>query len=1089
MSKYAIGLDIGIASVGWAVVRLDGEDHPCGILGMGSRIFDAAEQPKTGESLAAPRRQARSARRRLRRHRHRNQRIRHLLVSSNVLSQTDLDTLFQGQLPDIYALRVESLDRLLCEKEFARLLIHLSQRRGFRSNRKNPSTDEDGLILSAVNENKRIMEEKGYRTAGEMLLKDPRFAASKRNKGGQYISTVSRSQTEQEVRLIFRAQRQYGNPHASEAMEEAYLDILLSQRSFDEGPGGNSPYGDSQIEKMVGKCTFHPELPRAAKATYSFEYFTLLEKINHIRIRYKGVSQPLTGAQRHALIELAHSVDNPDFARIRKALSLPEEARFNLVRYEAEDPAVYEKKTKLGCMRSYHQMRKALDKIKKGYITNVSIPERNAIATALTLYKTSAKIRDYLQNAGVPEILIEASESMGSFTKFGHLSTKACDAIIPHLEAGMNYSDACTAAGYQFRGHDGTDRSMLLHPKQEDYDSITSPVVRRAISQTVKVINAIIRKQGESPVFINVEVARELAKNFTERKKAEKDMLSNQAQNQRLMDRLRDEFGVKNPTGLDLVKMKLYEQQQGVCPYSQKPLSLPRLFEPNYAEVDHIIPYSISFDDSYKNKVLVLAGENRNKGNRLPMQYLQGQRRNDFIVWVRNNIKDYRKQRLLLKESFTKEDEEQFKERNLQDTKTASRFILNYLNDRLLFAPTDSGRKKRVTAVNGAVTDHMRKRWGIRKIRANGDLHHAVDAVVVACTTDALIQQVSRYARYKECRYTQSDLGSLFEDETTGEVLKVFPYPWPQFRKELEGWLSSNPARFLADQRLPLYAAGELTAPQSPLFVSRMPMRKVTGAAHKDTVKSPVLLDQGKTVVKRSLQDLKLKNGRIENYYAPESDRLLYDALVARLTQFGGDGKKAFAEPFHKPKNDGTPGPVVKKVKLWEPTTLNVSLHDGKGVADNDSMVRVDVFYVDGEGYYLVPIYVADTLKDTLPNRACVAGKPYELWKEMKDENFIFSLYPNDLIRITSKKIVSFALNRKESDLPQTLEGYSMMGYYKGTDISTGAITCISHDNAYLKRGLGVKTLQCIEKFTVDVLGEYHPVKKEKRQFFQQKRG
>lgn len=176
-----------------------------------------------------------------------------------------------------------------------------------------------------------------------------------------------------------------------------------------------------------------------------------------------------------------------------------------------------------------------------------------------------------------------------------------------------------------------------------------------------------------------------------------------------MLERIRTEYGKNNPTGLDLVKLRLYEEQSGVCMYSLKQMSLEKLFEPNYAEVDHIVPYSISFDDSRKNKVLVLTEENRNKGNRLPLQYLKGRRREDFIVWVNNNVKDYRKRRLLLKEELTAEDESGFKERNLQDTKTMSRFLLNYIADNLEFAESTRGRKKKVTAVNGAVTAYMRK--------------------------------------------------------------------------------------------------------------------------------------------------------------------------------------------------------------------------------------------------------------------------------------------------------------------------------------------------------------------------------------------
>lgn len=121
MYPYAIGLDIGITSVGWAVVALDFAEKPCGILKMGSRIFDAAEQPKTGASLALPRREARSMRRRLRRHRHRNERIRNLLVQKGLVSEAELNTLFEGTLEDIYALRVRALDEAVSRQEMARI--------------------------------------------------------------------------------------------------------------------------------------------------------------------------------------------------------------------------------------------------------------------------------------------------------------------------------------------------------------------------------------------------------------------------------------------------------------------------------------------------------------------------------------------------------------------------------------------------------------------------------------------------------------------------------------------------------------------------------------------------------------------------------------------------------------------------------------------------------------------------------------------------------------------------------------------------------------------------------------------------------
>lgn len=1086
MIPYAIGFDIGITSVGWAVVALDSEDKPYGIINMGSRVFDAAEQPKTGASLAAPRREARSARRRLRRHQHRLERIRRLLLTENMISQAELDTLFAGKLEDIYTLRVKALDAPVSHTEFARILLHIAQRRGFRSNRKAETAKEDGDLLAAVSKNRALMAEKGYRTVGEMLLQDPLYAASKRNKGGQYIATVGRDMVAEEVRAIFRAQRQLGQPFAAEKLESRYLDILLSQRSFDEGPGEGSPYAGSQIERMIGKCTLEDGEQRAAKATYSFEYFTLLQNINHLRLLRGGEGSPLTPAQREALIALAHKTKELNFSHIRRELAIPADTTFNAVYYKNTDDAEEaEKKTKFSYLKAYHQMRTAFNKLSKNHFDTLTRAQKNELGRVLSTYKTSAKIRAALLPAGLSDAELDIAETL-SFSKFGHISVKACDKLIPFLEKGMKYDEACAAAGYDFKAHSGRERTQLLHTTPDDLADITSPVVRRAVAQTVKVLNAIIRERGCSPTFINLELAREMAQDFTERNQAKKSMDDNRARNERLMERIRTEYGKEHPTGQDLVKLKLWEEQHGECAYSQKHISIEHLFEPDYAEVDHIIPYSISFDDGYKNKILVLAEENRNKGNRLPLQYLQGKRREAFIVWVENTIRSTPKKQRLLKEKLTSEDEKQFKERNLQDTKTMARFLLNYIGDHLAFADFAVGRKKHITAVNGAVTSYMRKRWGISKIRENGDLHHAVDALVIACTTDGMIQQVSRYAALRECEYVQTEGGSLAVSVHTGEVLKSFPYPWPEFRRELEARLGDDPRRAVISQRFPVYLNNDI--PVRKLFVSRMPRRKVTGAAHKETIKSPKALQDGVVVTKRPLTSLKLdKNGEIANYYMPQSDRLLYEALKEQLMKHGGDGAKAFTQPFHKPKSDGTPGPIVNKVKLCEPTTLYVPVLKGTGVADNDSMVRIDVFYVEGEGYYFVPIYIADTLKKELPSKACVAFKPYEDWKAMSDENFIFSLYPNDLMRVTHKNKLKLTKAQKESTLPDTYETKQELLYYVGADISTASVAGRTHDNSYMTRGVGIKTLEKLEKFTVDVLGEYHKVEREPRMAFNRK--
>lgn len=145
-------------------------------------------------------------------------------------------------------------------------------------------------------------------------------------------------------------------------------------------------------------------------------------------------------------------------------------------------------------------------------------------------------------------------------------------------------------------------------------------------------------------------------------------------------------------------------------------------------------------------------------------------------------------------------------------------------------------------------------------------------------------------------------------------------------------------------------------------------------------------------------------------------------------------------------------------------------------------MVRVDVFNKGGK-IYLVPIYVSDTVKPELPNKAIMQRKNYSDWEEMDDKDFVFSLYPNDLIHVISKDTV-FALEKNDSTLPKTKNTSDFFAYYISTNISSACIKVLNHDGTYKVESLGVKTLPVFEKMQVDVLGNISHVKKEKRQGF-----
>lgn len=1084
--SYKIGIDLGISSVGWATMKLNENDEPCRILDMGSRVFDVAENPKNGASLALPRREARGARRRLRRHRHRILRIKQL-IDRNIMPMEEIDAIFSSgkQLSDIYEIRCNSLDCALDKEDFVRLLIHLAQRRGFKSNRKVDSNDkntENGKLLSAVQENNRLKEEKGYRTVGEMLYKDEKFKNVKRNKNENYAHTFSRDLLAEEIYLIFESQSKLGNPYATNAIRDKYLEIYLSQRSFDDGPGGNSKYGGNQIEKMCGDCTFEKGEKRAFKAEFSAEYCNLLQKVNSIKIGSSYRKEPLTQEQRSLVLEFCFAHETVKYSQLRRLLKLNDEQLFNIsygnkLAYEVEE------KTKLNYLTCYHKIKKAF----KEDFSKLSKEKLNCIGYCLSAYKNDKKIVEELKAHNFTLEEIEIVLTLPSFSKTGNLSIKACDKLIPYLKQGMLYNEACQAAGYDFKADNTDEKSFLLPTSKEatpELGEITNPVVHRAISQAIKVINSIIRNYGESPTFVSIELARELSKNKFDRDKIKKSQLENASLNERIKNKIEKEFGHINPTGLDIVKLKLWEQQDGICPYSLEPIDITRLFEVGYVDIDHIIPYSISFDDSYNNKVLVLSKENRQKGNRLPLEYIKD--KDAFIVWVNNTIKNYKKRNNLLKEKIELDDYDDFRERNLTDTRYISRFMYNFIRNHLKFAPNNTGKKKLITSVNGACTAYVRKRWGINKIREDGDVHHAVDAVVISCITDGMIKKISDYSRRREEEYVVGD-ETMIINSYTGEVKELhapnkFPEPYPNFRKELEIRTSNDPMRYLNANLMLTYDTNEQI---NPIFVSRMPNRKVTGPAHKETVKSgKIYKEEGQLIKKVSIKSLKLnKNGEISDYYNPGSDVLLYEALKERLIAFNGNGEKAFAEDFYKPKSDGSQGPLVKNVKIVESSSLNVSVQNHNGVADNGSMVRVDVFIRDGK-YYLVPIYVSDTVKDTLPNKAIVQGKSYNDWIEMKDEEFAFSLYSRDLIKVTSKRDIKFSLSNKESTLPKEFLSKDTYLYYLGTSISTASINVINHDNTYKKDSLGVKTLLSLEKYQVDILGNITKVNREKRMGF-----
>jgi CRISPR-associated endonuclease Csn1 len=1059
--NYALGLDIGITSVGWSVINLDVNR----IEDLGVRIFNAAENPKDGASLALPRRTARGRRRLLRRKAYRINRVKNLILEREILSKDELDTLFTNkEVISVWEARIKGLDQQLSGKEWSKILINLCKRRGFKSNRKNESKDKEaGQIISSINNNIEKMKEANARTVGEFIYNEVMNSEDKyrplRNKFGEYNMCVSRNMIREEIHMLFEKQREFGSEFATDEIEDDYLNIFNSQR----------PYANFEdLEKLVGFCTFEKKkYKRAPKNCISAEEFVLYENLNKLSIIKNGDGRKLTQEERILIADEAFKKKEIKYTHLRTLLNLKEEELFSTLTYSIDKDKSKTENTKFISLKGYHEIRKSIEHgVSKEYWEEIKTNRKmlNDIAYVLTLGKTDEDIKRQLKLRNISNEKVIQSLLDISFSKFNNLSIEAIDKILPFMKKGYQYNEACEMAGYDFKAIYKGVRSKKL-PVIE-IDEIVNPVVNRALAQTRKVINSVIERYG-SPVRINIELARDLAKNFKDRKAIEKEQKENRNNVNKIREEIKSLMG-KEPTGSEILKYRLWEQQKGECAYTQRPIYIEKLFGYGDCEIDHIIPFSRSFDNSLSNKVLVLGVENQRKGNRTPYEYFgeDEERWNRFQTWVNGSHLNYKKKVNLLKKKFTQEEQNQWKARNLQDTKYICKYIANYINNRLEFKESDS--KQKVITVNGSATAYLRGKWGLSKIREDGDKHHALDATVVAVTTQSMIQKISRYNKAHELRYIRAN--EDFVDVETGEAVElqkyrdelkeILPRPWRGFSEELMMRLSENPIGKLQKSPIESYDLDFIQNTVKPIFISRVPFRKIGGKLFGETIYSSKGFKGEYFVKKKNLDELKKED--LNNFYNYNCDKRLYDAIIDRMEKFDYNAKKAFESEFRKPTKSGEKGPIVRSVKIKTkvPFKNGIELENVKGLVAKDGIVRIDI-YEKEEKYFAVPVYRYQLAQRIIPKKAALAKKSEEEWPIMDESyKFKFSIYKNDLIEIRYK----------------TKGGY--FGYFDGFDINSAGITIENHDGSERYRGIGIKSgVLEFNKYEVDVLGKYYKVK------------
>ena len=777
-----LGLDIGIASCGWALLDIAN----CRIVDMGVHLWDAPQQAKTKQSLAAIRRAARSSRRNTKRSADRAKHCVKLFIKHGLIPKHANKAWMQTVKGDPQPLesRVAALDGPIDNRHLAQALYNISLRRGYIPHGEGCGADdaEGRKVLSALSENEKAMAENGWRTVGEMMLEQGRAEGAchgkSRNHGGDYSRCVRMSQLESEANAIIEAQRAFGNELMSEEFQKAFIECMTWEKDTAEH--------DARVYSTVAQCVYFPELKAAAKSCLSFELCQAFERVNHVRIvDPHGAEQGLPPDIKRWCMEVLFSPkplpQNKDckitYGRLRKKMDLSAHLSFKGV------PAFEEKDTEVATPKIWRLERKQLlEVLMEKMLANRDLAD--AVGSALAYSSREETLKARLEPLPLEDEEIDALCALPFATKafsgYGTRSVKALQMLTDSFESYDQIEtlfDAEQECGLFAKRSEERQKGNCLPAYQEFDPTNNNPVVLRVMARVRKVVNAVIREYG-MPNQIHVELARELKQSEKEKAQIYKSNNERKTARNSARETLAEDLKIAEESvpGDLLRKKMLWDEQEGRDLYSDEPIEYERMIrDSTYCQVDHILPYSRTCDDSQSNKVLVLAKSNQDKKERSPYEWLQPLGKWDaFGERIRATQKIPYKKKLKFLEPDLKSKEEGFIERNMNDTRYATRAALNYIDEYLAFP--DDGKKRHVYAVAGGATAALRGAWGFAaKDRDKDDCHHAMDAAVIAACDASTVIKIARASERKHL-VSKEERKTLFRDTE----------PWEGFAQEVQ---------------------------------------------------------------------------------------------------------------------------------------------------------------------------------------------------------------------------------------------------------------------------------------------------------------
>lgn len=890
MAELILGLDLGPTSIGWALINQAEQK----IVASGVRVFpEGVDRDKSGGEVSKNenRRIRRGMRRQLRRRAKRKQflkdcLVKHGLLPDQVLLQLDHPERVKWeseafQAADPYELRARGVIAQLEPFEIGRALLHLNQRRGFKSNRKAERSVENETSEMKL-EIESLEQDLGDQTLGTFLNNLRGDDQQKYHLTKLRGKHTERSMYEYEFQKICEHQRQFYPEILTDNVIEEIQKIIFHQRPLlPPSPG------------LVGRCELEPRLARCPKADRRAQLFRMYCEVNNLKIldTSSGEERPLSAEEREKLVIYLSKSKERTFAQIKKHLFEQHESiQFNLERGD---------RTKLLGLPVDHALA-STKRLGKSWWDVDDQVKTNIIACIIDDDET--RLRYYLNEAGFDENLAVTVLETRIPQGYMSYSLNAIKWLLPSLQRGVPLTSrsadtpcALREAGFLMPWESTVQQTKFL--EMEHMPRLANPIVQAALHEVRKVVNAVLREiiypNAHQLKRIHIELAREVRGTSIQRAKASKRMRVRNEQRDHAADIIANR-GIK-VTRDAIDRYLLWEEQDGDCMYSYPPrkIGLHQLFS-GEVDIDHILPRSRSLDNSFTNKVLCFRSENTAKGQRTVHEWLVGSQDQKYDqIMQRVKKLPYPKQLKLLQESV---DIDECIARQLNDTTYIATKVTEYLKHLGVELFCSKGR----------YTAHMRHHLGLNTIleqlpdspawiggvelprsqknRAD-HRHHAIDAIVVALTYH---QQVRLLA------------GQYSTNEQKHQALM----PWKNFRGDVIDSIES-------------------------INVSHRPRRRVRGELHEQkfyggtyNIDGDKFKDQ--YVIRKPLEELTL------NEISHIRDSRIRQLITKRVKNKGyevGRGKKIpnktwkeiIAEPLYvtpktgKQSNLATP---VKKVRV-----------------------------------------------------------------------------------------------------------------------------------------------------------------------------